>query len=109
MRTPDKGRAYRQLWRVVDGAVRDALDHHPDYLTPKGRRNARESVTKRVTGQVLSYATQVAEGRSGSSPAPEMGSGSLPPLLKWPLLSRLLGWRLRYRQPDHPAPHRRET
>lgn len=107
MRTPDKGRAYRQLWRVVDGAVRDALDHHPDYLTAKGRRNARESVTKRVTGQVLSYATQVAEGRSGSSPAPEMkGRPKCLPFVR-PLLSRLLGWRLWNRQPDHPAPHRR--
>ena len=65
-------RAYRQLWRIVDGAVRDALDSHPDYLTKKGRESARNSITKRVTGAVLGYATEVAQGRSGVSPAADM-------------------------------------
>jgi hypothetical protein len=70
-----RSRAYSQLWRIVDGAVRDALEMHPDYLTQKGSRNARTSVTKRVTGAVLGYAEQAAEGRSGYRPAAEKGGG----------------------------------
>jgi hypothetical protein len=67
---PPKGDpAYRQIWRLVDGAVAMAFDHHPDYLTPKGRMSARTSITKRVTGLVHSYAAQVAQSRSGFSPA----------------------------------------
>lgn len=52
------GRHYKQLWRGVDGAVRDCFHHHPDYLTPKGinRSTARQSIVKRVTGAVLGFA-----------------------------------------------------
>jgi hypothetical protein len=63
-RPPKPGRHYRQLWRIVDGAVRDTLLQHPDYVTPKGRRALRLSVNKRVTGAVLGYAEQSARGRS---------------------------------------------
>jgi hypothetical protein len=62
-------RAYRQLWRVVDGAVFDALYTHQDYLTPKGQQCARTSINKRVVGSVLGFAEQSARGRSGSLPA----------------------------------------
>jgi hypothetical protein len=57
----------RQIWRVVDGAIRDAFLNHPDYLTQKGERfaAARRSVAKRVTGAVLSYLEQSKQGRSG--------------------------------------------
>lgn len=65
----DKPRAYRQLWRVVDGAVFDALYTHEDYLTAKGRRSARTSINKRVVGAVMGFASQTAKGRSGESPA----------------------------------------
>lgn len=84
--------AYRQLWRVVDGAVRDAFDHHPDYLTAKGARNARRSINKRVVGAVLGYAEQSARGRSGGRPAAvevapsQMGShvrAKLPTVARW--------------------------
>jgi len=62
---PPKGsRSYRQLWRVVDGAVIDALKHHPDYIRAGKTRSARESIVKRVTGAVLGYAAQAAWGRS---------------------------------------------
>lgn len=61
--------AYRQLWRVVEGAVADALEHHPDYLTARGARHARRSVTKRVVGAVMGYAEQSAQGRSRYSRA----------------------------------------
>lgn len=59
-----KRRAYRQLWRVVDGAVFDCLYHHPDYLTDKGRVAARMSINKRVVGAVLGFAEESARGRS---------------------------------------------
>lgn len=54
---------YQQLWSVVDGAVVDAFKNHPDYLTPKGRKSARTSVVKRVTGTVLGFAVNAAKGR----------------------------------------------
>lgn len=54
--------AYSQLWGIVDGAVADAFKCHPDYLTPKGRRSAKTSVVKRVTGTVLSFAEESAKG-----------------------------------------------
>jgi hypothetical protein len=71
-----RSKAYSQLWRIVDGAVRDALETHPDYLTKKGMRSARASITKRVTGAVLGYTSQVAEGRSGGRPAAATGAAS---------------------------------
>lgn len=71
---PDPG-PYRQLWRLVDGAVADAFKCHPDYLTAKGHilDNARRSVTKRVVGAVLGYAGQAARG---SNIAPAMSAGA---------------------------------
>lgn len=78
---PVKGsRAYRQLWRVVDGAVADAFMQHPNYLTDAGRMAAQLSITKRVVGAVMSYAEQSAKGRSGASPAAEKRpEGCYPP------------------------------
>lgn len=61
---------YRQLWWIVDGAVRDAFANHPDYLTERGRMNAGKSVTKRVVGSLHGYAAQVARGRSVGPQAP---------------------------------------
>lgn len=66
---------YRQLWRIVDGAVRDCVLSHPDYFTAKGFRSARPSIVKRVTGTVLSFAT-AAKGRS--DPPADMPSGCGP-------------------------------
>lgn len=62
----------RKMWRVVDGAIRDAFRHHPDYLTTKGSKGsaARRSVAKRVTGAVLSYLEQSKWGRSGETRRP---------------------------------------
>lgn len=53
---------YRSIWRVVMGSVTDALKSHPEYLTPAGKRSAHFSVTKRVTGSVVSFLDQ-REGR----------------------------------------------
>lgn len=55
---------YRQIWRIADGAVRDALANHPEYLTARGKQMARDAIVKRVTGSLYGYATQVALGRS---------------------------------------------
>ena len=80
-------RAYRQLWRVVDGAVRDALESHPDYLTKKGRASARVSVTKRVTGAIMGYVEQSTQGRSGGeASAAETGGGASLPSRPWKVL-----------------------
>lgn len=61
--------AYVRLWRVVDGAVLDALKAHPDYLAPKGAlfNNARRSIVKRVVGAVQGFDAQAPKGRTGSS------------------------------------------
>ncbi len=64
-----------QIWRVIDGAIRDAFTHHPDYLTEKGTKwaTARRSIAKRVTGSVLSYLEQSRKGRSVRGTAPDNG------------------------------------
>lgn len=72
----DRSPAYSQLWGIVDGAVSDALNSHGDYLTPKGRKSARVSIVKRVTGTVLGFAEQSAKGRV--APAAKEARGSLP-------------------------------
>lgn len=61
---------YKQLWRIVDGATRDALGKHPDYLTDKGaqRATACNSIVKRVVGAVFSFAEQSAQERARVAP-----------------------------------------
>lgn len=70
---PKGARAYRQLWRIVDGAIADAFAMHPDYLTAKGARSAQLSITKRVTGAVLGFAEESAKAALVSNPAADMG------------------------------------
>ena len=53
-------RAYHSLWRVVDGAVADCINKHPEYLTDRGRRSLQASITKRVTGSVFGFAREAA-------------------------------------------------
>lgn len=56
---PPKGeRAYRQLWEVVDLAVRDAFHCHPEYLTDAGRQAAVMRINKRVVGSVIGHLAQ---------------------------------------------------
>lgn len=80
MKAPD----HHRLWRLVEGAVVDALQAHPDYLTPKGGRSAVESITKRVVGQLVGHATEARKrGPLGASRAvpvasPDEGSASPP-------------------------------
>ena len=69
---------YRQVWRLVDGAVHEALKVHPEYLAPSVKaRTVRNSITKRVVGAITGYAEQSAWVRSGSSPADETAGASL--------------------------------
>lgn len=66
----DEGPAYRSLWRVVDGAMRDCILHHPDYFVPARLTDMRRSVVKRVVGAVKGHAAEkAARGRSGENPA----------------------------------------
>ena len=67
IKCPD--REYRQIWRLVDGAVRDALETHPEYLTAQGHHNARGSIVKRVAGAIYGHAAQAARGRSVAAAA----------------------------------------
>lgn len=72
--TPEKAGTptYRQIWRVVDGAVASAFAAHPDYVAPgKPLSVVRNSITKRVTGAITGYADQSAWVRSGFSSADE--------------------------------------
>jgi len=52
---------HRQLWRLVEGGVVDALKSHPEYLTAAGRMSAVQSITKRVVGQVVGHVMQAQE------------------------------------------------
>ncbi len=67
----------RQVWRVVDGAIRDAFLNHPDYLTKKGSRAAcaRRSLAKRVTGALLSYLAQKELGGDAPGNVPASVNG----------------------------------
>lgn len=57
-RPPKPGGAYQQLWRIVEGAVRDALQMHPEYIAnDKRARDVVNSITKRVAGSVLGFAS----------------------------------------------------
>ena len=56
----------RQINRVVDGAVRDAITSHPDFFALGASFRARRSIVKRVTGAVNGYLVE-RWGRSGRS------------------------------------------
>ena len=72
-RPAKRGDAYEQLWRVVDGAVADALLMHPEYLTKAGQKWARQSINKRVVGAVLGFAGQPARVAETSKAAANDG------------------------------------
>jgi hypothetical protein len=40
------------MWRQVDGIVRQTFEAHPEYLTERGQKHARLSLTKRLAGQL---------------------------------------------------------
>lgn len=58
---------YRQFWRLVDGAVRDALAMHPEYVGPgQSERTVRRSIVKRVVGALIGFAGRAR--RQGADP-----------------------------------------
>ena len=60
-----KGPDYKKTWRIVDGALRDAMMQHPDYFTHRGSiGSARAGLVKRITGGLTGFAEQSARGRS---------------------------------------------
>lgn len=68
----------RQMWRLVDGAVRDAFHAHPEYLAVPEMK-VRQAIVKRVTGAITGYAGATrAKGRSGiTAPAAEASDRQL--------------------------------
>jgi len=63
------GKVYGEVWRLVDGAIRDALTSHPQYVQPKFLVCCRMSITKRVTGAVMGYVAQAAKGHDTNESA----------------------------------------
>lgn len=58
-------KAFRLFWRIVDGAVRDAFNMHPEYLARTASEAVvRRSVNKRVVGALMGFAVDAAKGRS---------------------------------------------
>lgn len=43
---------------MVEGAVVDAFNCHPDYLSDKGMKSAVPSITKRVVGALVGHAKE---------------------------------------------------
>lgn len=71
-----KHQDHMRLYRMVEGAVVDALRSHPEYLTERGERSAVASITKRVVGHLVGHAKQtLAGGRLGGCSAPSQFHG----------------------------------
>lgn len=63
MTRPHMKRAeHRRLWRIISGAVKDAMAAHPDYVTPQGRASMVNSITKRAVGNLVGHAKQSRKG-----------------------------------------------
>lgn len=71
LRPPKHGHhsEYHKVWRIVDGAIRDTFQHHPEYLSEtKYGPDIGRSLAKRITGAILgSGIYSLAEG-SGVEP-----------------------------------------
>lgn len=65
---------YRQIWRLIDGAVRDAFSHHPGYVA-KGisPRTVRRSIVKRAAGAITGYVGASRAPRRGAEPGANPG------------------------------------
>ncbi len=84
------GKQYGEIWRMVDGAVRDAFASHPEYVQQSYLRSARLSITKRVTGAVNGYVASATKGREA---APETAHGnSYPGASTWTPLGAARVW-----------------
>jgi hypothetical protein len=65
---PPKGdQSYRQIWRIVDGALVKTFMAHPEYLPDRiSARVIRNSIVKRVTGDVVGWAFASAKAQDRS-------------------------------------------
>lgn len=52
----------RKLFRIIEGAVMDAMNQHPEYFTEAGQNSALPSITKRVCGAVIANSNKVPQG-----------------------------------------------
>lgn len=57
-RTAAMRAAHAELWRLVEGAVVDAMKSHPEYFTDAALATAVPSITKRVVGQLAGHANE---------------------------------------------------
>ena len=47
---------YTTIWKLVDGALRDTLKHHPEYINRNvNEKTIRTSFNKRITGLITGY------------------------------------------------------
>jgi hypothetical protein len=64
---PKGGQSYRQIWRIVDGALVKTFLAHPEYLPDLVSAHAiRMSISKRVTGDVVGWAVASAAAQDRS-------------------------------------------
>ena len=52
----------RKLFRIIEGAIVDAMKQHPNYYTDNAMESCVASITKRVMGAVLSNSDKVPRG-----------------------------------------------
>lgn len=81
------------LLNLIDGAVGDALEKHPDYLTPKGKEMARRMIVRKVASALRdSMSAAKSEEAKVSEPEPTPASIGIKCWSKewWALLFRKL-------------------
>ena len=52
----------KKLFRIIEGAVIDAMKQHPEYFTAAAQKTAVVSITKRVIGAVIANSDKVPRG-----------------------------------------------
>ena len=53
---------YQRIWRRVDGALRKAMHAHPEcFVFGPGLSHCRESLIKRITGDLLSLLAEASK------------------------------------------------
>ena len=84
-----------KLKRVIRGAIRDAINMHPDYLTEKGRRSMTGSLEKRLLGQFVSLVNGEGRTRPAGSEVSDVMSEASWFGAKYAKLTAVLGVRSR--------------
>ena len=67
-KAPKGGAHYRRIWRLVNGAVADALKMHEDYVPLHRQKAARESIVKRVAGIIAASFPETGGADRGGNP-----------------------------------------